>query len=276
MTPGLSVVGTIKSIGANVRNHKAGDRCCGLVRFGGHSRYCNVPAANLIPLPNHVDTAEASSLITTYMTAYQSLKLVTKDNFSLDGKCVLITGVLDPIGQALVQLCHRAGAAEIYATAPTDDHKFVKSALGVHPLTSEQASWPSLVKGRMHAVFDVDCLEPRQTLADDGVLVNLGETALIKKEASPGVLGAPISAYWNHMKGSVMPNTKVFDLWDSFIQDKDAFKLDFEILHHLLRKRFIKPRIAKRIRLGEVVDAHGWLENDSLRGKGEIVCMPWK
>jgi NADPH:quinone reductase-like Zn-dependent oxidoreductase len=274
VTPGVSVVGTIKSVGDNVKNWKIGDRVCGLVRLGGNARYCNVLGENLVALPRSVDSAEASSLVSTYMTAYQSLKLVTNDNFSLDGKCVLVTGVLDPVGQALVQLCQRAGASEVYAAAPTERHKYVKGVLGAHPLAIDQETWPSLVKGRMHAVFDGDCLEPYNALTSDGILVSLGEAALMKQESSPGFLGAPISAYWAHIKGNIMPNTKAFDLWDSFLQDKNAFKLDFEILLHLLKKRFLKPHIAKRITLEEVVEAHMWLENDSPRG--EIVCLPWK
>jgi hypothetical protein len=42
----------------------------------------------------------------------------------------------------------------------------------------------------------------------------------------------------------------------------------------MLRKREIKPHIAKRVGLTEVVDAHTYLEKGKARG--EIVCLPWK
>jgi NADPH:quinone reductase-like Zn-dependent oxidoreductase len=50
--------------------------------------------------------------------------------------------------------------------------------------------------------------------------------------------------------------------------------LDLEILFHLLKKRFIKPHIAKRIALSEVAEAQASLEKENARG--EIVCLPWK
>jgi D-arabinose 1-dehydrogenase-like Zn-dependent alcohol dehydrogenase len=50
--------------------------------------------------------------------------------------------------------------------------------------------------------------------------------------------------------------------------------MDFEILLHLLKKRFIKPHIAKRISLDEVAECHESLEKEDPRGV--IVCLPWK
>jgi hypothetical protein len=42
----------------------------------------------------------------------------------------------------------------------------------------------------------------------------------------------------------------------------------------MLKKREIKPHIAKRVGLSEVVDAHSYVEKGKARG--EIVCLPWK
>jgi D-arabinose 1-dehydrogenase-like Zn-dependent alcohol dehydrogenase len=50
--------------------------------------------------------------------------------------------------------------------------------------------------------------------------------------------------------------------------------MDFEVLLHLLKKRFVKPHIAKRISLEEVGEFHENLENSIPRGM--IVCLPWK
>jgi hypothetical protein len=52
------------------------------------------------------------------------------------------------------------------------------------------------------------------------------------------------------------------------------YQLDLEILFHLLKKRFIKPHIAKRNALSEVAEAQASLEKENARG--EIVCLPWK
>ena len=42
----------------------------------------------------------------------------------------------------------------------------------------------------------------------------------------------------------------------------------------MLKKRFIKPHIAKRVALTEVAEAQATLEEENARG--EIVCLPWK
>jgi D-arabinose 1-dehydrogenase-like Zn-dependent alcohol dehydrogenase len=226
ITPGMDVVGNIIKCGENVTTFRVGDRVAALVRFGGNARYVNVLSSNLVEVPRSCDAAEAVCVVSTYMTAYQSLRLVTNDNFSLVGKRILITGGLDAVGQALVQLCQKAGASEIYATAPILRHKYLQGVLGVHPLLPDPEDWPpSIVKGRMHAVFDGTCQAPHDALTTDGVLISLGESALMNQESTPGLLGAPIAAYWARLKGNVMPNTKIYDLWDSFTGDKNAFKV---------------------------------------------------
>mmetsp|Transcript_12626 Transcript_12626/g.23597 ORF Transcript_12626/g.23597 Transcript_12626/m.23597 type:complete len:148 (-) Transcript_12626:1303-1746(-) len=134
-------------------------------------------------------------------------------------------------------------------------------------------SWSPAIKEKMHFVFDVNSQFPFTALREDGVLVSFGEAAVMNRD-SPGFLGTPISAYWAKFVGAVHPNTKVYDIWDSFSRDKDAFNMDLEILFHLLKKRFIKPHIAKRISLSEVVESHVDLENEAPRG--QIICLPWK
>jgi NADPH:quinone reductase-like Zn-dependent oxidoreductase len=223
-TPGMDVVGSIIKCGSKVETFKVGDRVAALVLFGGNARYINVPVSSLVEVPRSCDAAEAVCLVSTYMTAYQALKIVTKDGFSLEGKCVLITGGIEPIGQALVQLCVQAGASEIYATAPIMRHKYVKSVLGVKPLAPEPEDWSPVTKERMDVVFDGTCQSPYGALRNDGVMVCLGLSALMNRE-SAGIFGAPLSAYWARLKGHVLPNTHVYDLWDSFSQDKTTFKV---------------------------------------------------
>eukprot|EP00934_Nitzschia_sp_Nitz4_P003461 Nitzschia sp. Nitz4//scaffold52_size167869//56335//57796//NITZ4_002270-RA/size167869-snap-gene-0.223-mRNA-1//-1//CDS//3329554017//3451//frame0 len=276
-TPGMDVVGNIVAVGREVTNFKAGDRVAALVRTGGNARYVSVPATSLVEVPRSCDAAEAVCMVSTYMTAYQALRLVTKDNFTLNGKRVLITGGIEPVGQALIQLCFRAGADEIYATAPNHRHRYVKTVLGAHPLPVDPKLWLDSIEGSLDIVFDGTCYDslesPTASLRSDGALICVGMSALLNREKS-GVFGAPISAWYAKLKGQLMFNTKSYEVWDSFLENKDAYKLDLEILFHLLKKRFIKPHIAKRIALSEVAGAHASLEKENARG--EIVCLPWK
>ena len=52
--------------------------------------------------------------------------------------------------------------------------------------------------------------------------------------------------------------------------------MDLDILLHLLKKRFVKPHIAKRISLAEVCESQISLEQEGESPRGQIVCLPWK
>lgn len=276
-TPGMDLVGTIMAVGESVKGFKVGDRVAALVRTGGNARYAHVPQSDLVEVPKACDAAEAVCMVSTFMTAYQCLRLVTNDNFTLNGKRILITGGIEPVGQALIQLCVRAGATEIYATAPDHRHRYLKTVLGACPLPVNPKSWLDSIKGTMDIVFDGTCYDNLESVSaslnKNGTLISVGMSSLLKRE-KPSVLGAPLSAYWVKLKSQIMSNSQSYEVWNSFVANKDGYKLDLEILFHLLKKKFIKPHIAKRIALSEVAEAHYSLEKETTRG--EIVCLPWK
>jgi NADPH:quinone reductase-like Zn-dependent oxidoreductase len=228
ITPGVDVVGNIVKCGNKVRSFYVGDRVAALVRFGGNARYICVSEDDLVEVPWSCESAEAVCMVSTYMTAYQALRMVTNDNFSLNGKRILITGGIEPVGQALVQLCLRANAGEVYATAPEFRHRYVKSVLGVNPLPLDPNDWLPIIKGKMDIVFDATCQDDFSSsysaLQRNGTLICLGMSALLSRE-TPGFFGAPISAYWARLKGNLLPNTKFYDLWESFTANKSAFKV---------------------------------------------------
>lgn len=231
-TPGMDIVGDIVSCGKAIRSVHVGDRVAALVRVGGNARYISIAESSLVQVPRGLDSAEAACMVTTYMTAYQTIRKVTRNTFSLDGKRVLVTGSTEPVGHALIQLCSRAGALELYATAPKSHHRYVKG-LGASPLPPEPEEWLPLVKGRMDVVFDGTCQDDLSSTCDAvrddectvGILVCLGMTNLLARESSPGVFGAPLSAYIAQFKRHLIPNALVYDVWESYLQDRNSFKV---------------------------------------------------
>ena len=229
-TPGSDVVGNIVKVGLKVKRFKVGDRVASLVRTGGNARYISVPVSNLVEVPRSCDAAEAACMVSTFMTAYQAIRMVTKDQFTLNGKRILITGGIEPVGQALIQLCSRAGADSIYATAPEHRHRYIKSVLGATPLPLEPKDWLPATKGAMDVVFDGSCHDgldsPYASLKKDGILVCVGMSALLGQQGgNPGVLGAPISAYWTKLKGSLLSNVQTYEVWERFQTNRDEFKV---------------------------------------------------
>jgi NADPH:quinone reductase-like Zn-dependent oxidoreductase len=189
-----------------------------------------------------------------------------------------VVGALGPVGQALIQMARRARADVVYATAPTNMHRYVASVLGAKPLPMEPDQWLAAVKGEMDVVMDNVCQDgfesSRAALSSDGKLVCVGMSAVLNSE-SMGVFGAPLSARWAQTKASYfMSRTQFYDVLTSLYKEPKKFKTDLEHVFQLLRQRDIKPHIAKRVCLSEVAEAHVYLELG--KSRGSIVCLPWK
>lgn len=284
-TPGYDAVGIIQEVGSavNADEWKKGDRVAALIRTGGNARYAIIPSSSLVHVPKSIDASEAVCMVSTYMTAYQALKLTLdpeekKGSKPFDGKKVLVVGGTGPVGQALVQLALKAGASEVYATGPTSRHRYMKIVMGAKPLPYETEEWLPEVKGQMDLVFDGACQDGYESsqaaLNEKGKLVTVGMYAKLHAE-EPGLFGAPLSAFLMDAKSHwFMSKTQSYEVWSSFKSDPETFKADLEKLFNKLKKNQIHPVIAKRIGLGDVPDAHVFLEKGKARGP--IVCLPWK
>jgi NADPH:quinone reductase-like Zn-dependent oxidoreductase len=233
-TPGADVVGTIEEMGKDVPvDWKISDRVAALVRMGGNARYIVVHHKSLIHVPRSLDAADAVSMVSTYMTAYQSLKLTLDSEEKrgakpFAGRKILVVGGSTPVGQALIQLSVKAGASEVYATGPAIMTKFLKS-MGAIPIGHEPYEWLPQVKGEMDLVFDGVCQDgydsSQLALQEKGKLVAVGMLGKLQREG-PGLFGAPLSAFMTDAKASLfMSKTQTYDAWSSFQHDPETYKV---------------------------------------------------
>ena len=228
-TPGGDFVGSIVSVGKGVTAWKEGDRVAALVRTGGNARYMVLSQDSLVAVPRSVESSEAVAMVSTYMTAYQSLQKALGKSKSFAGKAVLVTGGIGPVGQALIQLSFRAGADIVFCTAPDNRHRYVKSVLGAKPLPMEPSKWLPLLEGKIDVVFDSACQDgfdsPQKALNSNGKLICLGMYSLLQQETM-GAFGAPMSAFWAKTKSQyLMGNTQFYEVWESFQSDPKKFKV---------------------------------------------------
>jgi NADPH:quinone reductase-like Zn-dependent oxidoreductase len=141
---GADGAGEVAAVGDEVKGIRAGDRVvinpamscgrCELCRAGEQSlcttfhmlgehvpgtfaELVAVPAGNVFPMPQHLSTAEAATLATTYVTAYRML--FTRGRLR-PGEWVLITGIGGGLAQALLALA-RPLAGRVYVTSSSDD-----------------------------------------------------------------------------------------------------------------------------------------------------------
>jgi NADPH:quinone reductase-like Zn-dependent oxidoreductase len=106
---GRDVSGVVRTVGANVKHFKAGDRVVAL----SYSTYAELVAVNdsdLAHLPDGVDLADAAALPLISLTGDQLVRLATNVK---QGQVVLITGALGSVGRAAVHTAKKIGAQVI-------------------------------------------------------------------------------------------------------------------------------------------------------------------
>lgn len=129
---GGECAGTIVAIGAGVEHLQVGDEVIAANAVGSMASFTTVPAAFVVPKPDHLSFAEAATLATTFLTAQYGLHNLANIKA---GDRVLIHSAAGGVGQAAIQIARRAGAT-VFATASQPKWEFLKSMGIEHPMNS--------------------------------------------------------------------------------------------------------------------------------------------
>ncbi|WYZ42479.1 hypothetical protein EsH8_VI_000178 [Colletotrichum jinshuiense] len=175
LTPGYSLVGTVKANGTGASKFTPGDMVACLTVYDAEAELVNLPEKYLIKVPAGLDLQQATSLIldwnTAYAMVYESAKVAT-------GQRVFVHGISGAVGYALMKLCQLQGA-EVYGTASERNHEAIR-AEGGKPFVYTDKSWIQAMKdlGGADAVFDAlgfeSWDESFSILSDAGTLVGYG------------------------------------------------------------------------------------------------------
>lgn len=126
LTPGSDLSGDVVAVGPGVADLRVGDQVYGGTNtrhVGAYAEYTVASAAMISRKPTSLTYAEAASVPTVAVTAWQALF----DHARLDaGQTVVIHGAAGNVGAYAVQLARRAGLRTI-GTAGTDDLLFVRN-----------------------------------------------------------------------------------------------------------------------------------------------------
>jgi NADPH2:quinone reductase len=116
-TPGAEISGIVKSVGAEVKHYKAGDRVIALTSTGGFAEECIVESAKAMPLPAGMDFDTGAALVLTYCTSLHALKDCghLKPNETL-----VVLGAAGGVGISAIEI-GKAMGARVIAAASTDD-----------------------------------------------------------------------------------------------------------------------------------------------------------
>jgi len=272
---GYDVVGEIDQLGDGVHGFQIGERVADLTVLGSNAAYRTLRAGDLTRVPAGVDAAEAAALILSWTTAYQ---LLHRSAQVQQGQRVLVHGAAGAVGQALLALGKLAGL-ELWGTA-RGAHATLIRELGATPIDYQREDFARVLPGGFDVVFDgIGEDGYRRSLAAlkrGGLLCAYGYTAGV--QARHHILSILIwiaRVYlWRRLL-SWLPGGKgirIYSINMMRAQHPAWFREDLERLFGLLATRAIRPRVAERISLDEVAEAHRRLEVGGLDGK--LVLCP--
>jgi len=270
-TMGYDVVGEIDRLGEGVRGFDLGDRVADMTVIGSNASYRVLRAKDLTLVPNDVDPAEASTLILSWMTAYQLLHRAAKVR---PGQCVLVHGAAGAVGQALLQLGKLAGV-QLWGGARGKNAPLIRE-LGATPVDYEHEDFTRVLPGGFDVVIDgigedgyrrsFKALKPR------GQLIAIGYSASVQaRKGLASILSRIARLYlWRFLPGG--KRARFYSINAMRARHPNWFCQDLGHLLGLLRDRLIQPRVAERVSFDCVVDAHRRLEEGGLVGK--VVLIP--
>lgn len=276
-TPGYAMVGVVDQLGPGTAGLETGQRVAALTFYGSYSQYIVLPAQELFPVPEEVDPAQAVTVTFNYVAAYQMLHRVAHAE---RGWRILIHGAAGGLGTAFLELGHLAGL-EMYGTASKAKHPLV-SRLGAIPIDYHTEDFAERVRALTggagaDAVFDpigsAHLKLSAQAVHKGGTIVAFGYYQAANR--GTGTLRDILSQSLRLWLWSLPPGRKHVAFYDTRTMKRkhpDWYRDDLARLFALLAAGTLKPVIADRLPLEEVVTAHRKLEQAEVQGK--LVLTP--
>jgi len=268
---GYDLVGEVVKVGQGVTSPSVGQRVADLTMTGSYAQYRTLKADRVAIVDAALDPAEATTLVLSWMTAYQ---LLHRDARVQKGQKLLVIGAAGAVGQALVVLGKLAGC-EVWGAARARHADLVR-ALGAIHVDSEQADFRKVLPEGFDVVFDgigeQGFSRTWRAVGPRGHLTAFGVSAGIQRNVSIALLGLWLVKLWWWNTFSAGRSTSFFSITSLRKKHPDWFVADLGQLLGMLKRGEINPRVAERIALDGVADAHARIERGGLEGK--IVLVP--
>jgi len=263
---GSEAAGVIEAIGSGVEGFAVGDRVgtFGPAR-GAYATERNLPAAQVMTLPDSVDDRTAAALLLKGCTAEFLVERCAKVEA---GQTVLVHAAAGGVGHLLVGWLKAIGATVIGSVGTADKaeqaraagadhvliHKEVDVAMEVRAITGGKGV-PVILDGVGKATWEVSLA----SAAKRGLIVSYGNAGGAVDGVALGVLAS---------KGSLFVTRPT--LFDYYLDHAERQK-GTDRLFEMLMKGAIVPEIGQTFALEEAADAHRALEAGETRGATVLI-----
>ena len=264
---GSEAAGVVEELGAGVANFAKGDRVAyGTGPVGAYAEARNLPAANVVKIPDGIDDATAAAAMLKGMTAQYLLRRT----YSVKkGDAILVHAAAGGVGLLLCQWAKHLGATVIGTVGSEEKAKLAREHGCEHVLfyrTEDVAARVRELTGgdRVAVVYDsvgkdtfatsLDCLRPR------GLMVTFGQ--------SSGPVG-PFDPRLLAQKGSLFLTRPSLGDYVRARADLDATATE---LFEVIKSGAVRVRVAQNYPLRDAERAHTDLE--ARKTTGSTVLLP--
>ncbi|GAA5169522.1 medium chain dehydrogenase/reductase family protein [Amycolatopsis dongchuanensis] len=276
--PGYDLVGTVVETGEGVDEALRGRRVAAMTKIGGWSSHVVLDAADLVPVPDGLDPAEAETFVVNGITAWQMLHRTAKVRA---GQTILVHGANGGVGSTLVQLARAAGV-RVLGTASARNFEAV-CALGALPV-DYRGDVPGQVRavapGGVDAVFDhvggPGIVDSFRLLAPGGTLVAYGTASTKVHEGNSRLPVLKLFArllWWR-----LLPNRRrahFYNIWAgkrNLARFRARLAEDLGAVFALAARGELRAQVAARFPLAEAGKALELAESHTVTGK--VVLVP--
>ncbi len=267
LTPGSEAAGIVVAVGEGVDFLKKGDRVCYFGPIGAYAEERNIPAKNLIPVPDDISFETAAASVLKGMTVAYLLEMTAEPK---PGETILFHAAAGGVGQIAVQWAKSLGL-RVIGTVGSPEKAEIARSLGCDAVIDIRATPDFAPKVRemtggkgVGVVYDsigkdtfeasLDCLWPR------GLMVSYGNSSGPVAVPNLGILASRGSLYLTR------PTIA------GYFPDRASSLAGAERLWSKIRNGSVKVNIGQRFPLAEVGKAH-----EALAGrltKGSTVLVP--
>ena len=276
--PGYDVVGTVTAVGPGGDPALVGRRFAAVTKTGSWAAHQLIDAADLVPVPDGVDAADAETVVVNGITAWQMLHRSARVR---SGATIVVLGATGGVGSTLVQLARHEGITVIGTASPR--HHAAVRELGATPVDHHDPDVyrriRELAPDGVDAVFDhvggAAIVESWRLLRRGGTLVSYGTAATKNDEGDsrlPVLKLFARLALWN-----VLPNGRSATFYNFWAGRRrlDAFRSrlrdDLTAVLTLLAGGVLTAQVAARFPLSETGAALALAESRTVAGKVVIV-----